>query len=130
MRLRMKIEYLADGSADCPMIRIYGGQSAAFLNLLRVFEQLACGVVKVVAIHDLPGFEAVNGCVLTAKAGTRDAGVRMLGADNRFKWVLTPETWDNVAGLTEPFCKSAGGFQWLNGVVSDVAVLISGDGSW
>jgi Pentapeptide repeats (8 copies) len=72
----------------------------------------------------------VNGCSLTAKAGRWDAGVKILAAANGFEWVLTPETWDNVAGLTEPFSKSAGGFQWLNGAASEVAVLISSDGLW
>jgi hypothetical protein len=125
----MKIEYLECGSEDCPLIRIYGYDESESAVLSLALEQLASGKANEVAIHELPGFVPVNGCLLTAKAGRRDLGVRSVRDKNNFEWELTTSTWDNVVGLAELFSAPATGFQWLN-TIGDVAVLISGDGLW
>jgi hypothetical protein len=127
----MKIDFLESGSADCPLIRIYAGQPEACRQLKQAFEHLADGAVKEVALSDLPGMLPVGGCCLIAQAGRRDQGI-VRSAGNQFRWVLTPATWDNVAGLVEPFCSvPVPGYQWLDQVgASEARVLISTDGCW
>jgi hypothetical protein len=122
----MKIEFLESGSADCPLIRIYGNEPEVCQQLQRTFEQLANGSIEEVSLTDLPGVEPLGGCCLIAQAGRRDRGIVCKGR-NVFHWVLTPATWDNVAGLIEPFCGTeAGGYQWLNQVpASEACVLVS-----
>jgi len=45
--------------------------------------------------------------------------------------MLSQETWEQIAGLIESFCKSGGlsGYQWLD-ETSDISLLLSPDGSW
>lgn len=122
----MKVEFLEHGSADCPLLRIYGDEPDVCQHLRRAFENLALGSVEEVSITDLQGVEPLDGCCLVAKAGSRDRGIVRTG-ESRFLWVLTPATWDNVAFLIEPFCgKQTGGYQWLDQVpASEARVLVS-----
>jgi hypothetical protein len=122
----MKIEFLESGSDDCPLIRIYGGESDVCKLFLSVFTQLSNGSSKEVSLTILPGVEPLASCSLTAHVSKRDKGiVRKRG--NNFDWVLTAVAWENVAGLIEPFCQpGANRFQWLDQVpASDARVLIS-----
>jgi len=123
----MKMEFLESGAADCPLIRISGNDVDPCLRLKVAFGQLHSGTAHEIVLSDLPGIDPVSGCRLTAKAGKWDRGVLVVD-ENAFEWVLTPSTWDNVAGLIEPFCSHAGGYQWLDRTC--VAVLISATGWW
>ncbi len=129
----MKIEYLENGSADCPLIRIYGTEPEVCNQLREAFEQLANGEAREISLTDLPGVEPLGGCRLIAQVGKRDRGIVRQG-ENVFYWVLTPAAWDNVAGLTEPFCNAPiNTFQWLDDVpASEAQVLISSSpsGCW
>jgi hypothetical protein len=122
----MKIEFLESGSADCPLIRIYGDEPEVCKQFRRAFEQLANGSVEETSLTDLPGVEPLGGCCLIAQAGRRDRGIVRKGG-NGFCWVLTPATWDNVAGLIEPFCRNETcGYQWLDQFpASEARVLVS-----
>jgi hypothetical protein len=125
----MRIDFLDKGSADCPLIRIYGFHPDECIRLKRVFERLARGEAQEICLNDLPGVEPANGFGLIAKTGKRDRGV-LYDNHNAFEWVLTPSTWDNVAGLIEPFCiLGSGGYQWLE-QVGEIGVLISRTGCW
>jgi hypothetical protein len=124
----MEVEYLESGSADCPLIRIYGDEPEVCRRLQDVFERLATGNAQEVSLTDLPGVDALSGCRLIAQVSRRDRGIVRTGA-NVFSWVLTPTTWDNVAFLIEPFCQpepQRGGYQWLDQVpAGDARVLVS-----
>ena len=63
----MKIEFLESGSADCPLIRIYGNEPEVCKQLQRTFEQLANGSIEEVSLTDLPGVEPLGGCCLMAQ---------------------------------------------------------------
>jgi hypothetical protein len=69
----MKIEYLHEGSADCPLIRVYGDDAAAAAELHRAIGRLADGTATQVAAHELPGFQSVGGCALTLEPGNPGA---------------------------------------------------------
>jgi hypothetical protein len=125
----MQMDFLQCRSADCPMIRIYGGSPEEFRDLMHLFERLSRREIAAISLDDLQGLEAVDRQRVTARSGVRDQGVVRV-ADDAFDWILTPETWDNVAGLLEPFgSPGAGGFQWLE-QAGDVRVLMSHTGRW
>lgn len=139
----MKMEYIQDGSSDCPLIRIFGTEPQGFSQLVRLFRELSSDTVLHVAVHKLPDFETVGGCTLTVAVGQRDEGVRQLGSGQDFEWVLTPSRWETVADLTEPFSiskpRDSHIHQWLAGKEarfglddSEISVLISNskDGRW
>jgi hypothetical protein len=123
------MEVLENGSVDCPLIRISGDGPGVCLRLKRVFERLAQGDSGEYSLAEVEDIEPVGGCRLVARAGERDRGV-IRQAGNGYEWVLTPGTWDNVAGLIEPFCSpGAAGYQWLH-QSGDVRVLLSPTGDW
>lgn len=125
----MKIEFLHDGSDDSPLIRMYPDDPVVSHQFFRAFERLADGSVQEVSLTDMPGVEPLDGCRLIAQVGRRDKGV-VRKEGNEFSWVLTPETWDNVAFLIESFCNPGNhGYKWLQ-QSGDIQVLISRDGCW
>lgn len=137
----MQIEFLQEGSADCPLIRIYGTNPAEFSLLLRAVQPLAKFEGEKCSLHELPGFHSVSSCELNMVASGRNEGVHRLRNLLKFTWVLTPTGLATVAGFIEPFTTKPKQeiFQWLSGVeagqgfdVGSIAVLISysADGSW
>jgi hypothetical protein len=127
----MKLEYLAEGSPDCPLIRLYDFDRAEAERLLAALMDLASGTAERVDVHALPGVESLNGCRLTLVSCRRDRGISRTGSLRKFEYTLTPGTWDNVAGLVEPFARGEAGYQWLNQVPADeIALLLSVNGLW
>src|SRR5262245_51700855 len=113
----MKIEYIKDGTSDSPLIRIYGADPKGFSRLTYLFRSLFHCDVSHAAIQELPGFEVVGNCTLTAIIGKQDKGVQRHGSEQDFTWILTPSSWETVADLTEPFRESQDihFHQWLAG---------------
>ena len=124
----MKLEFLPDGSDDCPLVRLYDFSPVEVADLAAAISGLAEGRTTTCPVHALTGVEPVNGCRLTLRVGWRDQGMVQLPGPADFNCVLTPDTWANVAGLTEPFVAGSTGFQWLAG--GDARWLLSGDGHW
>jgi hypothetical protein len=113
----MKIEHLAEGAADCPLIRIFGASVAEFRTLRSAIVALVNGQSTAVEVHALPGFQAVNGEKLTLIVGDGDSGIEQRGMLS-FRWMLPRQKWDDVAALIEPFTASARDLarhQWLCG---------------
>jgi hypothetical protein len=123
----MKLEFLAVGSDDCPLVRVYDFTTSEVARLFAAFSSLASGGQQSIAVHESPGTEAVSGCRLFLRAGTRDRGLVQLPGPASFECILTPESWDNVAGLTEPFVAQTGGYQWLS-TTGDANWLLSENG--
>ena len=122
----MKLDYLKDGSDDCPLVRLYEFRSAEIQRLRQSFESLASGASDHVALGDV---ESVDGTQLTFTRGARDRGVVQSGAQS-FDVVLTPEGWQRCMGLLEPFCEPSSGYQWLCDDVGRIRLLVSHDGAW
>jgi hypothetical protein len=113
----MKIEHLAEGAADCPLIRIFGTSVSEFLTLRSAIVTLVNGQSAAVEVHALPGFHAVNGEKLTLIVSDGDSGIEQRGPLS-FWWMLPRQKWDDVAALIQPFTASAcvlAGHQWLCG---------------
>src|SRR5437870_1878238 len=125
----MKLEFLPDGSDDCPLIRVYDMDSTEVAQLFAALSALASRERESIAVHELPGMETISECRLLLRTGSRDRGMVQLRGSAIFECVLTADSWDNVAGLTEPFLNGNRGYQWL--VTSgDAKWLLSKDGQW
>ena len=136
----MDIEFLKEGSADCPLVRIYGTDQKEFSTLLAAAKELATAEGKSRAAHEFPDFRPVSNCTLSLISASTDEGVRQI-ADMSFVWALTPAKWLLVAGLIEPFTLKPcdGSYQWLSGKEArhglnrgPISILLScsQDGHW
>ena len=128
----MRLEYLARGSPDCPLIRLYDFQPSEAAALLAAIGTLASSSAERIELHQLPFVESVGGCELALTRRLRDLAVVRGSHPHRFECGFTAETWDDVAGLLEPFSQGDGGFQWLAGAPGEVAWLLSASttGEW
>ena len=125
----MRLEYLLDGSVDCPLIRLFDFTPAEAAAFGLTVANLASGRVEQIAVHKLAGVEAVGGCELLLLLRGWDQAVVQVGPVS-FECGLTTSTWENVAGLVEPFIAGSGGYQWLAGVPGEASLLLSASGQW
>ena len=84
----MKLEYLAEGAQDCPLIRLYHFNQIEILKLKTLVKSLCTGDVQSVALQDELWVEAVGECRLALKSGNENQGVRRV-SDLKFEWVLS-----------------------------------------
>jgi hypothetical protein len=125
----MKLEFLASGSSDCPLIRLYEFDLPQIDALQQIALRLTRDSTAVVALHSEAGIQQMNGCKLTLRQGERDHGVEQ-SAERTFEWTLTKGAWLDVAALIQPFRQpESKGYQWLNRA-GRIAVLLSHDGGW
>ena len=128
----MRLECLTSGSPECPLVRLYDFQPHEAADLLTAINSLASAAAERIEVHDLPFVESVGGCRLVFTGQHHDRAIVSGPNGNEFDCGFTAATWDNVAGLLEPFAKGDRGFQWLAGVPGDAALLISASsgGEW
>lgn len=126
----MRLEFLPDGLPDCPVLRLYRFTPAQARQLHDNLAALVTGTAESVVVHDLPFVEALIDSRLTCRATIWDQSLVRGASPGEFECGFTPETWDNVAGLIEPFMRGAVGFQWLATMPGEVGLLLSVDGQW
>ena len=97
----MKLEYLSDGSAECPLIRLYEFNRSEAKQLRQLVKSLVNGDNERIALQNEMWVEPIGGCSLDLRVGTRNDGVRE-EQPLRFECVLTRAGWSNVEGLLEP----------------------------
>ena len=97
----MRLEYLLDGSPDCPLIRLYGFDATTATRLLRLVAALAEGSVSRIDLDELDEVTSVNGCQLAFVAGRSDQGVVKIATSNQFECVLTRASWSNVYEINQ-----------------------------
>ena len=126
----MKLEFLPDGSVDCPLVRLYDFDTHQAVCLRLAFDQLANGTVSEVLLHEQEGIESISGCKLHLRSGKRDVGVVQCSASS-FDCILTKKRWADVVSLTEPFCRriEPNTHQWLN-EDGPISLLLSPNGMW
>ncbi len=126
----MKLQFLPDGSPDCPLIRLYDFEAADALRLKELFDCLATGSRTSISLHEQKGIEPVDGCQLILRVGKGDTGIVQKGPFT-FECDLTPAGWADVALLIEPFCEAAEAntYQWLN-EDGQISLLLSPAGTW
>lgn len=124
----MKLEFLGEGSQDCPVIRLYDFDSQEAQRLLQIALQLAGQRDLAIALHAETIITPIDACELTLRCADGRAGVREL-SPMRFEWVSSDGGWLDIASLIQPFCHVGGaGHQWLSRV-GNIAVLLSLDGT-
>jgi hypothetical protein len=130
---RMKLEFLAEGSADCPLIRLYGFDVPEVMRLREAFRSLCDGSRQEIPLHEEWWVESMEGCQLDLRSGPRDLGV-VQRWPMKFDCVLTAEAWLEMVEKTDPFCGSeapqAGEvYQWLNSD-GEISLLLAPTGEW
>lgn len=125
----MKLEFLASGSPDCPLIRLYEFNSEEAYQLRRMALQLARRKETAVLLHKDSSVVAIGGCELRLKKGEKDLGASQISF-LKFECILSPSGWLQVADLIRPFTRgAANGYQWLS-ETGTVKILLSCDGKW
>jgi mRNA interferase MazF len=71
----MRIEFIEHAS-DGPAVLLWGNEPATVALLREHVSELARETLNELVVHELPGFEAVDGCKLTFVLTRRDRGVR------------------------------------------------------
>jgi len=127
------MEFLAEGSDDCPLIRLYHFDVAGAMRLREAFRSLADGSRESIPLHEEWWIEPVDACRLDLRLGKRDLGV-VQRLPMRFECVLTEEGWLEAMEKTDPFCvppenQQAETDQWLN-YGGEVSLLLSPTGKW
>ena len=135
--MALKIEYLENGSEDCPLIRIYGRDPAAVCKLKTAMERLRDGVEQSIEAGKLEGFESAGDISLTMRVSAGSEGLKQIG--RRFEWFLEAGSWGAAAALLEPFLERQEfhSHQWLCGAqatsglnAGHISVLLSASGGW
>lgn len=126
----MKIEFLADGAADCPLIRMYDYRTDEIKMLCQVCRDLAEGRTREFALHDQPWVEPLAGCRFSWRANEKNVGVKRPSHGSEFVLLYNDEAWREVEAKLQEFTgEYSGGYNWLTHQ-GDVNVLISRDGGW
>jgi hypothetical protein len=127
----MKLDFLADGSTDGPLLRLHHFTPKEAEQLLDSISTLASGRENRIDVHQLPYVIPVDDSRLTLVVRQWDQAVVRV-AQSVFECGFTATTWENVGGLIEPFTRdeSDGGFQWLAESPGEAAVLLSVSGRW
>jgi hypothetical protein len=130
----MRIEYFGSPDDQPPaVVLIYGDEPGTVAILREAAQEIAAGVRDRVVVHDLPGFESVEGCKLSFSVGVSDLGVVRVGLGKTFEFIARRPSWAAVVELLGPFCgeTSLDSFQYLDGFgdfESNVALIISAKG--
>lgn len=128
-RLMLTLEYLAEGSDACPLIRLYGFEKADVVALHELCIALAERRVREAPLEDQPWVRAIGGCRLTLRAGDASRDADASAVHQSFVMEYTSEGWLEVAEKLEPLIGGSSGFQWLANE-GELNVLISRDGHW
>ena len=122
----MKLDYLHDGSADCPILRLSEFPQSEVTSLGDQTVKLCAGTLDHVTVNSMPGVVTVHGAVLTLVLAAADEGVVRLDG-GEFECRLSAGQWIRVAELLEPFCAGSTGSQWLD-ETSNISLLITKSG--
>jgi hypothetical protein len=125
----MKLEFLFEGSSDCPLVRLYDYRPGEVEQLRQACRDLADGRIREFVLHDQPWIEPVVGCQFIWQINEKDIGVKLPARGNPLVLLFSVEAWLEVEGKLLPFTKDSKGFNWLTNE-GDVNVLISPNGTW
>ncbi len=127
----MKMEFLADGAPECPLLRLYDFDTKQAGQLQSLLSSLADGTQNEKSLQEALSAEAVEDCRLVLQVADKDQGIVWNAQADTFFCRLRCSSWESVAELVWPFCVSsvAGTFQWLN-ETSRIRWLLSPNGLW
>ncbi len=134
----MYLEFLPDGSIDCPLLIFSPSVPIEAEQLHQSLHDIVSVSGTSVNIHALPFISPIDDCKLSAQVGEQNLGVVLsatLGVvlsetKNHFNWKLTLQSWKNVLDLLYIFTLQDHHddrytrYQWLD-ETSNISVLIS-----
>ena len=123
------LEYLHEGGADCPLVRLYNFDRSDVVSLRDVCLDLAAGRMREVALENQPWVQAIGGCAVVLRASGFNRGILTPKTGAPFVMEYSDEGWREVADKVAPFVDGSAGFQWLTNE-GDVNVLLSRNGRW
>jgi hypothetical protein len=126
----MKLEYFAEGSPDCPLIRLYEFDTTGAKRLREAFRSLADGSRQDIPLHEEWWVQSIAGCHLDLRLGAKDLGI-VERLPSKFECVLTPQAWSEVAAMVTPLCsdQTSESALWLNDD-GEASLLLSRSGGW
>ena len=71
----MELEYIHEGSSDCPLIRLFNFQTTEINNLHLMVSGLAEGKRDSIVLNELAFVDSIEGCSLTLILGGTDNGI-------------------------------------------------------
>lgn len=125
----MKLEFLPEGSDDCPLVRLYDFVPDEIVRLRDTLSALGLGALDRVTLHEINGVEPISGCRLVLRSGLRDRGLAKVMEPASFECVMSREGWQDLAAMLDPFVEESSGYQWLTNF-GDARWLITSDGRW
>ncbi len=131
----MRIEYIAEGAIDCPLVLISGNEPDSIRELQHAIKALVSGTAKQIAIHDLPNFISIENCQLYAWVDAVDYGVlKAKSGDAVFVCILCIDSWQQAIDLLEPIAQhppdlDTDYFNYLTNT-GDINLIISTGRAW
>jgi hypothetical protein len=124
------MEFLAEGSDDCPLIRLYDFDLEEAAKLRELFLQLANGTLASIPLHEQEFINSIEQCRLLLLVDRRDIGIS-LSSSLDFSCISTKRIWADAASLSEIFIEPTNKdvYQWLN-EYGEVSLLLSPSGRW
>src|SRR5690242_6379111 len=102
--MTMRLEVIQDGRNT--VVLIHGRDGAVAAAMLSRFNALASGNESEVALHEIPGLSAAEGCQVVATNQPGRAGIRRVAEPATYRWTQDPEGWLQVAELALPVTRS------------------------
>ena len=126
----MKLEYLASGSPDCPLVRLYEFDMTGAQRLREALRSLADGSLQDIPLHEEWWVTSMAGCHLNLRVGPRDLGL-VERLPSKFDCVISAEGWSEMASMLDPFClgQTTETFAWLN-EDGEASLLLTPSGRW
>ena len=125
----MQLEFLEEGSADCPLLRLSHFTGSDVQQVLDAIRSLINDTEECIEIHRLPFVESINGCRLTFWRSIHNQYVVRV-ADMEFRCCLDQDEWSHTAELLAPFVQESKGFRWIVEGTGEAPILISQSGQW
>jgi len=125
----MKLDYYVNAVDGLPIVRTYDFTEFEISALLLAIQELSMERNTYFEVHSMIGILSINGCQFTLRLNKWDQAIVRISPSN-FECGFTAGTWENIAGLVEPFTHGAGGFQWLADTPGEALWLLSTTGGW
>jgi hypothetical protein len=125
----VRLDLIYPDSIGFPLIRLFDFDAEQAAHLRSAVLDLASERVDRLPIRELPCIVPINECALWFCIRSWDQGILQVDRST-FICGYTTGTWDNVAGLIEPFVAGGTGYQWLAGGPGEPALLLSVSGQW
>jgi hypothetical protein len=95
----MVLELFPQSKKD--VLLIYDGTPSEIVSLQAEIKNLADGIITEFLIDQLPYVKSIQGCKLCFRLG-KNLGVKRIGKDQSFEWVLSAERWNDIIDFLEP----------------------------